>query len=94
MKMIKTDFTLKLNNSSSWIVYLTKTYEEAISIHNTCMTQKEILTDWYYSVSTNKVLKDCRVPTFFHDKDYWVTVVEHNNGSWDSKPTYTLYIVE
>lgn len=96
MKMIKTDFHLTVNGSSSYIVYVTKTHEEAQTIHHICMTQKEIhaAPDWYYTVCTNKVMKDCRVPTFFHDQDYWVTVVEHNNGSWKNNPTYALYIVE
>ena len=95
MKMIKTDFNLKINEGSSWIVYLTKTREEANAIHNTCYSMKSIHTgEWYYNVSTCEVLRDCRVPSFFHDRGYWVTVVEHNNGDWSAKPTYTLYIVE
>ena len=53
-----------------------------------------MLDGWYYSVSTAKVLKDCRVPEFFHDRDYWVTVIEHNNGDWNKESKYELYIVE
>lgn len=95
LKFIKTDFSLKVNISSSWIVYVTKTHEAASSIHHMAMTEKAIHGgNWYYTVSTNKVMKDCRVPTFFHDRDYWMTCIEHNNGDWNSAPTYTLYVVE
>lgn len=95
MKMIKTDFKLKVNEKSSWILYITKSYEEASAIHNTCLAMKEIHTgDWYYHVNTCEVLQDCRVPSFFHDRGYWVTVVEHNNGDWRKDPTYALFIVE
>lgn len=96
MTMTKTDFNLKVNNSSSWIVYITKTYEETKAIHQTAMTQREMLLPlgWYYSVSTNEVRKDCRVPKFFHERGYYMTCIEHNNGDWSKDPTYTLYIVE
>lgn len=95
MKMIETDFNLKVNVSSSWNVYIAKTREDAIAIHRICMTHKKILSaDWYYTVSTAEVRQDCRVPEFFHDRGYWMTVVEHNNGNWDAAPTYTLYIID
>lgn len=94
MKIIKTNFTMKVNNSSSWIVYITKTHEEAEAIHLTTLTQIGLLDGWYCSVSTKKVHKDCRVPEFFHDRDYWVTAFEHNNGDWNKPNSYTLYIVE
>ena len=94
MKFTKTNFTLKLNHSSSWIVYIAKTYEEARAVQEFAKTQKEMLDGWYYSVQTATVLKDCRVPEFFHDRDYWVTVIEHNNGDWNKESKYELYIVE
>ena len=95
LKFVKTDFHLNVNNSSSWIVYITKTYEAASSIHHMAMTQKGMHnSDWYFTVSTGRVEKDCRVPSFFHDHGYWMTCIEHNNGDWNSAPTYTLYIVE
>ena len=50
--------------------------------------------DWYYTVSTVEVKKDCRVPEFFHDHGYFATVIEHNNGDWNEAPKYELYIVE
>ena len=94
-KMIKTNFSLKVNSTSSWIVYLCKSYEEASAIHETCLTQKELLDgNWYFSVSTTKVLQDCRVPEFFHDRGYWVTVVEHNGGDWNKPSSYSLYIAD
>lgn len=94
MKMIKTDFHKNINRKSSYIIYITKTLEEAQGIHKTALSMKDMHSGWYYSVSTCEVLKDCRVPTFFHDRGYYMTAVEHNNGDWDKKPTYTLYIVE
>lgn len=95
MKMTKTDFNIDVNGSSSWIVYITRTEKEAHAIHTICMAQAGIHTgDWYYHVSTCKIISDCRVPAFFHNRDYWVTAVEHNNGDWNKAHTYTLYIVE
>lgn len=96
MKLIKTDFNMKVNAASSWIVYLCNSHEDAQTIHNICLTQRAMHTagDWYYHISTNKVLEDCRVPSFFHNREYWVTVVEHNNGDWKHEQTYELYIVE
>ena len=95
MKFVKTEFASPLNNGSSYIVYITKTAEEAMSIHSLAMTQMDMHTgDWYYHVSSADVKKDCRVPTFFHDRGYWMTCIEHNNGNWNSDPTYALYVVE
>lgn len=94
MKITKTEIKVKVNETSSWIVYLTKTYEEAEALHQFARTQKEMLTGWYYSVSTKKVMSDCRVPEFFHDRGYYMTVIEHNNGDWSKAQKYELYIVE
>ena len=94
MKIIKTDFNIQINVSSSWIVYITKTMEEAINLHKFALTQKESMgLDWYY-VSTVDVKRDCRVPEFFHDHGYFATIIEHNNGDWDKPQKYELYIVE
>lgn len=92
MKMVKTEFQKKGNGSSSYIVYITKTYQEAKIIHEVAMTQKSLLTGWYYHVQTVDVARDCRVPEFFHERGYYATIVEHNRGSWDKEPTYELYI--
>ena len=43
MKMTKTDFNIQVNVSSSWIVYITKTWEEAEHLHKFALTQKEIM---------------------------------------------------
>ena len=94
MKMTKTGVKMQVNDSSSWIVYITKTMEEARNLHKFALTQKDILEGWYYTVSTVDVKKDCRVPEFFHDHDYYATIIEHNNGDWDKPPKYELYIVE
>lgn len=94
MKMTKTEFKKQVNVSSSWILYITKTWKEANDLHNFALTQKEILEGWYYTVSTVEVKSDCRVPEFFHNHDYFATVIEHNNGDWDKPQKYELYIVE
>lgn len=98
MKMVKTEFSRKVNECSSYIVYIARTYEEARSLHNFAMTYKEMLLEsgpsWYYSVSTVSVDKDCRVPEFFHDKGLFATIIEHNNGDWKAPRKYDLYIVE
>lgn len=95
LKFIKTDFYLNVNNSSSWIIYITRTYEAARSIQQMAMTHKCLYgKEWYYNVSSRLVEKDCRVPAFFHDNGYWMTCVEYNNGDWNRTPTYALYIVE
>ena len=94
--MVKTNFAKNVNNRSSYIVYITKDAKTAGNIYDVAMTQGEMLCNnhWYYTASTVKVCKDCRIPEFFHDTDYYATVIEHNNGDWDKTPTYTLYIVE
>lgn len=95
MKMIKTDFNIQVNASSSWIVYITRTIEEAQDLHKFALTQKEIMDcDWHYTVSTVEVNQDCRVPAFFHDHGYFATIIEHNCGDWNKVPKYELYIVE
>lgn len=94
MKITKTEIKVNVNESSSWIIYITKTYEEAKALHQFAVTQEEMLGGWYYSVSTSEVMCDCRVPAFFHDRGYHMTVVEHNNGDWNKPQKYELYIVE
>lgn len=96
MKITKTEFNMKVNVSSSWIIYISKTYEQASAVQEMLKPQKEMLKSngWYFSVQTVKVCKDCRVPSFFHDAGYFMTVVEHNNGDWSKPATYELNIVE
>lgn len=97
MKLTKTEFNLEINNSSSWIVYITKTREEARALYSFAMSQRSVLTaldGWHYSVQCKDVMQDCRVPEFFHDHGYHMTVVEHNNGDWNSPAKYELYIVD
>lgn len=94
MKITKTDFNLKINNSSSFKVYVCKNREHAFEIMHLAMTMIPTGGDWYAHAGCNEIIKDCRVPPFFHNMGLWVAVVEHNNGSWDSEPKYELYIVE
>lgn len=97
MKLTKLDLDHKVgNNTSSWVIYLAKTYEEARNMYQFAMTQSPFLkaAGWHYSASCKEVLQDCRVPSFFHDRGYYMAVIEHNNGSWDADQSYTLYIIE
>ena len=96
MNIIKTNFKATFDNGNSFIIYITKTHEEAMKIHEIHMANKSILpNDWYYSVQTVSVQEDCRIPKFFHDKDYFATIITHNKGNWNDKNTsYELYIVE
>lgn len=97
MKFIGIDFdnAPKEKGFSSWLIYITKTKEDAQTVYNMAMSQKAIFGEnWRYNVSMMEVRKDCRVPNFFHDHGYWMVAMDHNNGDWDERPTYTLYIVE
>lgn len=95
MKITETEMTHKMGNGSSYKVYICNTHETAMLIHQTAMTLKpeEHFEGWYYHVSTNECISDCRVPDFFHKHGYWMTVVEHNNGDWNKEPTYELFLV-
>ena len=94
MKLTKTDFFLKVNEGSSYKVYVCKDHETAMIIHSLMMTAKINANDNYWSVSTNSGKgHDCRVPSFFHESEYWFTFVEHNNGDWNKEQTYELYLV-
>ena len=50
--------------------------------------------EWYFSIQICEIHKDCRVPDFFHDRGYWTLSIEHNNGDWDARKSYELFIVE
>lgn len=53
MKLTSTDFNMKVNESSSYIVYITKSKEIYSSIYQMEMKKRELLHDqlgWYYSV--------------------------------------------
>jgi len=94
MTITKTDFTHNVNGSSSYKVYVCKDRETAMMIHTLMMTAKTNTPDNYWHVGTNDGKgHDCRVPSFFHESNYWFTCVEHNNGDWNQKPTYELFLV-
>lgn len=95
MKITKTSAKVDLGNGSSYIVYITRGMEEAMMLHRIFLTQISIHKHpWEYHVSSADVCQDCRIPAFFHDRGYWATIIEHNNGDWDKEPTYELYFVE
>lgn len=98
MKLTNTDFNMRVNESSSYIVYITKSKEAYNSIYQMEMKKRELLHDqlgWYYSVGGHvPVQQNCRVPEFFHGDNFFAVCVEHNNGDWNKQPTYKLYIAE
>jgi hypothetical protein len=98
MKITNTDFNMKVNESSSYIVYITKSKDVYSSIYQMEMRKRELLHDqlgWYYSViGRAPVQQDCRVPDFFHGDNFLMVCVEHNNGDWNKQSTYKLYIAE
>ena len=97
MKLTSTDFNMKVNESSSYIVYITKSKEIYSSSIQMELRKRELLHDqlgWYYSVGGAQVQQDCRVPAFFHGDNFLMVCVEHNNGDWNKQPTYKLYIAE
>lgn len=98
MKLTNTDFNMKVNESSSYIVYITKSKEVYDSIYRLEMKKRELLHDqlgWYYSIGGHApIQQDCRVPEFFHGDNFLMVCVEHNNGDWNKQPTYKLYIAE
>lgn len=98
MKLTKTDYKLKVNPSSSFIVYICKDLETENTVLNIegakAQMLKEANKDWYYSVVGGAVDSWCCVPKFFHGLPLRAVVVEHNNGSWDAEPTYTCYIAD
>ena len=98
MKITKTDIDMKVNASSSWAIFVSKSYEEAKAIEQVvrAFARSTILgnKDGYCRASINEIITDCRVPSFFHNRGYWICSVEHNNGSWENEQTYALYIVE
>jgi hypothetical protein len=71
--------------------------ENDYSIHSTLHANRSMVADnpdWYYTVMTTECLTFCLVPKFFHNKGYWVTMVQHNHGDWNKEATYELNLVE
>lgn len=98
MKITKTGFDIKVNEGSSWKIYILKDFEayKASNLMSIMATanQTEEKDGGYWGVQGCEVLRDCRVPSFFHDRGYWMVSVEHNHGDWKKPQTYELYIVE
>lgn len=84
---------MKVNVSTSFIVYICKTAEEAQEVGNIAFSAIPTGKDWYSQMSICEVKRDCRVPEFFHDHGYWMAAIGHNKGDWNSEPDYTLYLV-
>lgn len=102
MKFIKTGFEAKVHNGSSYVMYITKSEQQAMAVHRMAMTMKPMHdavkgeNDFFWQVHSHKLNgeRDVMVPDFFCGANYWVTWIEHNNGNWKLEPTYELYIVE
>ena len=93
MKITKTDYELKINNGSSFKVYICKTHETAMMLHNILMTAGSNDKDSYWHVSTCAA-EDVLIPDFFKGLGLYRTIIEHNNCDWDKEATYELYMVE
>lgn len=95
MKITKADIGKNVGNGSSYKLYICKNREDADIIHGVAMSMKpgDDLKEWYYSVTTCEA-QCCLVPEFFHNRGYYVTIIEHNNGDWCKDEKYELYIVE
>ena len=93
--MIKTEYKLTVNSSSSFVVYICKTYSKARDLTDLLYTQQALLDkEWHYHVSLAEIVNDCRVPSFFWNLHMYAVIVEHNFGDWDHDPDYTLYIAD
>lgn len=93
--MVKTEYKLTVNNSSSFVVYICKNYVTARDLTDLLYTQQALLDkDWYYHVTNTEIINDCRVPSFFWNMGLYAVIVEHNFGDWDHDPDYTLYIAD
>lgn len=93
--MVKTEYKLTVNKSSSFVVYICKNYVTARDLTDLLYTQQAILDkDWHYNVTTTEIINDCRVPSFFWGLHLYAVIVEHNFGDWDHDPDYTLYIAD
>lgn len=98
MKLIKTDYKLKVNESSSFVIYICKDIETANTVRE--MSQSLINSlkaankEYYGTVASMECFTACFVPEFFHNKGYYVVKVEHNHGNWVIEPTYDLVIAD
>ena len=87
----------KMDVQTSTIIYVCDTKEAAYSIHSALHANRSMVADnpdWYYTVMTTECKTFCLVPKFFHNKGYWVTMVQHNHGDWNKEATYELNLVE
>lgn len=80
-------------NGSSYKCYLTHNYKVA---HEICSLLGKQVHDekeyWHWSCC--KVLRDCRIPSLYHDQGYYMALLEHNNGDWNKTPTYEMIILD
>lgn len=84
---------VKMGNGSSYIIFISDSCERARAIHKPMLNLKSIHPDWYWSISTVQVLRDCRIPELYHGRGYWATIIEHNNGDWKKAPTYEIQCI-
>ena len=86
-----------MGNGSSYIIWISKNRDKVDAIHRPMMDMgdmhKKLDASWYWHVSTIEVLQDCRIPSLYHGKGIWATIVEHNNGDWDKMPTFEIHCI-
>lgn len=82
-----------MGNGCSYIIYITTNPDKAYALHRPMMDMAATHPGWHWHVSTVEVLKDCRIPGIYHDRNYWATLVEHNNGDWKKAPTYEIHCI-
>ena len=93
--MIKTEYKMSVNASSSFVVCICKTYTKARDLADMLYTQQALLDkEWHSHVTLTEIVNDCRVPSFFWNLHLYAVIVEHNFGDGDHDPDYTLYIAD
>lgn len=93
LKAQQPEETVTMGNGCSYIIYITTNPDKAYALHRPMMDMATTHPGWHWHVSTVEVLKDCRIPGIYHDRNYWATLVEHNNGDWKKAPTYEIHCI-
>ena len=96
MNITKTNCKMDVNPSSSFLIFVCKSYEDAKAVEKIARHLIYMFSsiEWYLSIQICEIISDCRVPDFFHKRGYWMLIIEHNNGNWDVRQSYELFIVE
>lgn len=93
LKEQQSEETVTMGNGCSYIVYISTSRDKVHALHRPMMDMAATHPGWRWHVSTVQVLKDCRIPGLYHDRHYWATLIEHNNGDWSKAPTYEIHCI-